>query len=132
MMGKILAGVTILTLSTGAYIGEKYKPIENISNFFKYHNVIASETTPRDFWNYTTKLEIDSNNVATLYFGNLKTNEFKQVKTNGDVGGLGENIDKYIEEKKQQLNQSDIYISTKKQLKTFKNNIKEQFEKLEK
>jgi len=128
-MIKTIAKTTTLLalLGTATYIGETIKPIQITTDFFKYHNAIASDGTPKDFWNYQTKIEMDSNKVVTLYFGNIQTNKFKRVQENGDVGTISEKIVDFVDTTKRKtaefFKEHPIYDLCKDELLLFYTNI---------
>jgi hypothetical protein len=80
-------------LFAGLAIGEYSQPMQTIKEKKIYHNRSVEDNTPQDFFNYTTKTEINDKGRVELYFGNSETGEFLRVNEDGTVGSLGDLID---------------------------------------
>lgn len=98
----------------GVILGEQIKPIQTTKDFITYYNVGPEDGTPKDYKNYQAQIRINKHGRAELYFGNKKTQEYRKVNEDGTVGTLGQKIDEYIQERKNQFN--EWYVGLKKKI----------------
>lgn len=98
---KIIYGTLIF--GTGLYVGDQQQPLTAYQEDIRYNKISAENGTPTDYRNYSTKIEINERGRAQLYFGNIKTNEYRLVNTDGTVGTVGDRFDSWWEDTKQSL-----------------------------
>jgi len=122
--------VIALTVLAGAAVwGDAYnitsKKINDISlESIYWSGTPAAEDTPADFFNYKTKIEVDEDGKAVLYFGNIRTDEFLPVRPNGRVGSfwdrqrsLLQRISEKTDEKLDEISQNESVQKTSATLK---------------
>ena len=80
-LGKIL--LTTIAFSAGLLCGEHIQPYQNFSEKNLYKNRSIEDDTPKDLFNYTTKIAVNDKGRLELYFGNQKTGEFHRVNEQG-------------------------------------------------
>lgn len=58
----------------GVFLGDHYKPLENVKEKFNYHNRVASETAPSDYMAWHVDRNINDEGTVDLYLSNDNTN----------------------------------------------------------
>ncbi|MBU0665958.1 MAG: hypothetical protein ABIC91_04740 [Nanoarchaeota archaeon] len=93
--GKAIVGITIFT--TGLFLGDKIDTNREFFEPLRYFKKPVAQQCPQDYWNYTTKVELENDEIM-LYFGNKETNEYRLVRKNGLVGTICDNLENIIAE----------------------------------
>jgi hypothetical protein len=83
-LGKIL--LTTIAFSAGIFCGEYIEPHKTLSEKKLYANRSIEDDTPKDLFNYTTKISVNEKGRLELYFGNEKTGDFYRVNEQGLLG----------------------------------------------
>jgi hypothetical protein len=116
-LGKTIAGLAIFT--AGMIAGDTLDANKQFFQPLKYFKQPIAENSPRDYWNYTTKL-VEENGELTLYFGNKSTNEFLPVRENGLVGTMYDNLTNIAEELSKELGFDELKNNIEKKVQEFK------------